>query len=193
MLNADLCFHDLLFKDNERKNNIESWNVYINEKIIGQRRLDTNILSDAYKRMMVTGHLFITTTFLVKRNAILEVGGFRQDLRTSEDLELYFRLAARYRVAYVAEVLAIYNPGTGRITNKERIFKDRIKAINISMVDRLQCKDYERAKIAKIGLLQQMRSLAGEYRRSRLLFKSLITYLYWVAAKFMPLQWIANP
>jgi len=190
-LNADVCFHDLSFQTNGSKKHVASWNSYINEVTLGQGPLDTNILLDAYERMMIGGHLFLTTTFFVKRDLVLQAKGFREDLRTSEDLELYFRLASKYPVAYVAQVLATYSPAsTGRVANKERVYTDRIKAIRMSISDRIQSGDYDRAKLGKIGILLQIRSLAGEYRRSGLLGHSLWEYLYWLAVRLTPVGWI---
>jgi glycosyltransferase involved in cell wall biosynthesis len=65
-LNADLCFHDISFS-NSSGENIASWNEYVNKEQLGLPALKTGILPDAYQRMMTTGHLFLTTTFLVKK------------------------------------------------------------------------------------------------------------------------------
>lgn len=175
-LNTDSCFHDVSFSDSSSEY-IASWNEYVNKGQLGLPTLRTGILPDAYKRMMNTGHLFLTTTFLVRRSVIHHMGYFNEDFRTSEDLEFYFRLAARYRVAYISEALAVYSPGTHRITDTERIYRDRINAIRYSLDDRLAFGDIVLAKCARNGLLQEMRSLAGLYRRSNRYKNALEMYL----------------
>jgi glycosyltransferase involved in cell wall biosynthesis len=186
-LNADLCFHDLSFS-NSCGENIASWNEYVHKGQLSLLPLKTGILSDAYQRMMTTGHLFLTTTFLVKGSVIHDVGYFNKDYRTSEDLELYFRLAARYRVAYISEALAVYSPGTHRVTDKERIYVDRINAIKNSLADRLKFEDTILAHLAKKGLLQETRNLAGSYRSAHYYYKALRTYLQYILLRNKPLN-----
>jgi glycosyltransferase involved in cell wall biosynthesis len=190
-MNADLSFHDLSLNSDENSINIPSWNLHVTQSSAGHAALGSGVLLDAYGLMMMIGHFFLTTTFMVKRDAILAVGGFREDLRTSEDLELYFRLAARYIVAYVAETLATYSPGPGGLRNSEVIYRDRIKAIKIAMSDRLEHKDYKRAWLCKIGLLQQVRSLASAYRHSGAWLAALATYLRYGTIYLMPIQYNA--
>ena len=179
---ADLSFHDLSFS-NTNDEYIASWNEHVHKHHLNLKSLETGILVDAYQRMMTTGHLFLTTTFLVKRSIMCDVGNFNENLRTSEDLELYFRLAARYRVAYISEALAVYSPGTHRITDTERIYRDRITAIKESLEDRLRCRDVTLAKFARKGLLQELRSLAGFYRRSGSCYSALATYARYLLAE----------
>ncbi|HYA40446.1 MAG TPA: glycosyltransferase family 2 protein [Syntrophobacteraceae bacterium] len=191
-LNADLCFHDLSFNKHESRGEISSWNLYLYETGASRKRLTTGVLKDVYRTMMTTGHLFITTTLLVKREALSKIGFFREDLRTSEDLELYFRLAAEHSVAYVAEPLAVYSPAEGRHTNRKSLYKDRIRAISIAILERFQANDQERARLGKLGLLQQMKSLAGEYRLSGSWYAASATYLRWGIAHFAPLRCLTN-
>ena len=63
---------------------------------------------------MEAAPLFLTTSLLVKRAAFLDVGGMATELLTNQDIELYLRLFPRYRVAFLAETLAIYSPGKNR-------------------------------------------------------------------------------
>jgi glycosyltransferase involved in cell wall biosynthesis len=188
---ADLCFHDLSFH-NYNGENIVSWNEYIHKQFRGFSSLKTGIVQDAYQRMMTMGHLFLTTTLIVKRSILCDVGLFNKDFRTSEDLELFFKLAARYRVAYVSEALAVYSPGTHRITDLEKIYNDRINAIRNSLSDRLQFKDTILAQWAKKGLLQELRSLAGAYRCSRYYYQTICTYIKYFLIKLSPLSKLDN-
>ena len=185
-LNADLCFHDLSFTSPNGEN-IASWNEHVHKQRRSQISLKTGIVPDAYQRMMTTGHLFLTTTFLVKRAVFCDAGYFNEGLRTSEDLELYFRIAARYRVAYLSEVLAVYSPGAHRITDTERIYRDRILAIRSSLKDRLSCRDITLAQWARKGLLQETRSLAGFYRCSGFYYSALCAYVKYFQIKRAPL------
>lgn len=56
---------------------------------------------------------------LVRRSAIEQIGGFREDLSTSLDYELWLRLAAANPVILVPEVLAFYRfHGEGQISSR---------------------------------------------------------------------------
>jgi glycosyltransferase involved in cell wall biosynthesis len=190
-LGADLCFHDLSCLNSDGQN-ISSWNQHVHSHTRGFPSLKTGIIQDPYQRMMTTGYLFLTSTLMAKRSIFFDVGFFNKNFRTSEDLELFYKLAARYRVGYIAEPLTIYSPGTHRITNLEKIYKDRINAIRNSLSDRLQFKDIILAQWAKKGLLQEMRSLAGSYRSTKFYQQTLRTYLKYFLIKLSPLKQLEN-
>lgn len=190
-LNADLCFHDLSIL-NPGGDNIRSWNEHVHKRHRSLDSLKTGILLDAYQRMMAMGHIFLTTTFFAKRAVVNDVGYFKEDLRTSEDVEFFFRLAARYRVAYISEALAVYSPGPHRVTDSERIYMDRITAIKRSLEDRLVCEDIVLAEWARKGLLQETRSLAGFYRRSGSYYSSLLTYAKYFVMRRAPLAGLVD-
>ena len=172
-LKADLCFHDLSVFDE----NITSWNEFVCKKDRGLLPAKTGVLLDAYQRMMTTGHLFLTPAFFVKRSVISDAGYFNETFKTSEDLDLYFRLAARHRVAYISEVLATFTRGANRVIDTEIIYMDRINAIRRSLEDRLNCQDLTLARWARKGLLQETRNLAGFYRRTGSYYSALGTYV----------------
>ncbi len=187
-LNADFGFHDLTFKNYITGNHVESWNIHISESS-GLPILETGLIPDLYSRLLFTGHLFLTTTFIAKREVFFSVRGFKEELRTSEDIEFFLNLAPRYNAAYIRDVLGIYDQeqSQGRINNKEKIYVDRMKAITISLSDRLTCNDFANAKIAKLGLAQQMRNLASTYRQSGMTHHALITYARYFMIFLTPL------
>ncbi len=56
--------------------------------------------------------IVLVGTVLVRREALHEVGAFREDIRFGEDLDLWARLAGRYDWAYVNAPLMIYHHNT---------------------------------------------------------------------------------
>mgnify|MGYP001481695626 FL=1 len=61
------------------------------------------VLHDAYPRLLRDN--FITTGSVVLRRAVLtEVGGFAEDLRLVEDLDLWLRIAGGYPIAWCGDV-----------------------------------------------------------------------------------------
>lgn len=54
-----------------------------------------------------------TSAVVVKKEAILAIGGFPMGIKSGEDLLTWARLAVRYKIAYTTEIKAIYNLGEG--------------------------------------------------------------------------------
>jgi glycosyltransferase involved in cell wall biosynthesis len=185
-LGADVSFHDLHLRRNNNEAYVESWNREVNRHCKNLIPLGTGIIEDAYSRCMLCGHLFLTTTLMLNKYCLDSLGLFKEELRTSEDLELYFRLATKYKIAYLNEQLALYDPGTERVTNYERVYKDRIKAINISLIDQIKSNNRHNIKIARCGLQQHMRSLAGAYRRDHRYYSSLKIYIKLIMHNILP-------
>lgn len=50
-----------------------------------------------------------TSAVMVRREAIMEIGGFPVGIKSGEDLLTWARLAARYKIAYSLKPLAIFN------------------------------------------------------------------------------------
>jgi glycosyltransferase involved in cell wall biosynthesis len=57
---------------------------------------------------LVKGNFVPTSTVIARRDAILEVGGFDEEMTHSEDWDLWLRLAERGRFAASTEVLSFY-------------------------------------------------------------------------------------
>jgi hypothetical protein len=69
----------------------------------GRARWSTALVADAYISLLQEN--FITTgSVLMRRDALQCVGGFSEDLRLVEDLELWLRIARRFDIAWCPEV-----------------------------------------------------------------------------------------
>lgn len=73
-------------------------------------RWNANVLGDMLEEPLTGG-----STLMVKREALEQVGGFR-DLRTNEDYDLPLRLAARFTASYAPEPLVLIREHAGRST-----------------------------------------------------------------------------
>lgn len=63
----------------------------------------SGLIPDAYTRLLVDN--FITTgSVLARKAAVIEVGGFAENLRLVEDLDLWLRLARQYVIAWCDDV-----------------------------------------------------------------------------------------
>jgi glycosyltransferase involved in cell wall biosynthesis len=66
------------------------------------------VMCDWLKGRMSGGTYGVTSSFMVRRDAVLEAGGFREDQRVAEDWDLWIRLAARYPFAALEDKLVYY-------------------------------------------------------------------------------------
>jgi hypothetical protein len=91
---------------------------------------------------------------LIRRPALAEIGGFDESLLSSQDRDLYLRLAMRYRFVTVPKYQILYRMTSGSITS------------NLSRQERQALEFVNRAFIQAPASLQHLkpRSLAHLYR-----------------------------
>jgi alpha-1,3-rhamnosyltransferase len=63
---------------------------------------------DIYKDLLLLRFFPPAPTSIFRRNAIMELGGFNERTRVTEDVDLWYRMARSYEVAYVDQPLASY-------------------------------------------------------------------------------------
>jgi len=80
------------------------------------------LLSDYYAFWRRHGTAMSSSSTLVRREALLAAGGFPMARRVGEDLDTWFRLAARGSVVFLPEVLSIYHTGLGLCAVEELNF-----------------------------------------------------------------------
>lgn len=69
-----------------------------------------------------------TGTVLAKRDVLLAVGGFAEDIRYGEDLELWARIAAQHPIVMLPDVLMLRRRhGTNATANTEALLTDLVK------------------------------------------------------------------
>jgi glycosyltransferase involved in cell wall biosynthesis len=105
---------------------------------------------------------------VIRRAAFLEVGGFDEALSTSADWDLYYRLARRYPVGFVREVLVRYRVHGGNMhRNVHAMARDMLAAYGKAFGER--DPELQRLRRRAYGRLHAMLAgsffRAGEYRR----------------------------
>jgi glycosyltransferase involved in cell wall biosynthesis len=69
-------------------------------------------------------------TITIRRACVDEVGLFDETMRSTEDRDLWLRIALRYEVAFIPKVLAYYRTSPGSIsTNAQRMFDAQLQFI----------------------------------------------------------------
>jgi glycosyltransferase involved in cell wall biosynthesis len=98
---------------------------------------------------------FIYYSVAARREMLLEVGGYDENLWVGEDWELWLRLAAaRYRFVYVPDLLSVHRKWPGSLTSSS----DRLLA-GRDEVYRVVAEEWETTA--------EVRALAAELRRAR--------------------------
>jgi glycosyltransferase involved in cell wall biosynthesis len=112
-----------------------------------------------YQSGMIARDLFtrraniLSATVLLRKRCLEDVGYFDETMQTCEDRDLWFRLAERYEVAYIDEILAHYRVDTGGATSHpDRMLKGQLFFVR---------KHYNRGACSWMALC---RALAQIYR-----------------------------
>ena len=199
--NSDVCFHDVFMENIDGINHealLEKYteNETLNWKYTRDPFIKSVIIEDTYKKLMINNLLFLTPAFLIKSNVIKEVGGYRKAFLSSEDYDLYYRLAMKYKFLYLNNKYTVVHNNIKNIQSIERIYRDRIEAIKLSMHEQLKNNNKEYARIAKNGLIYQLRCLAGFYLRNGFIKMAKNTYknilLLYTASNDHILEYIDN-
>lgn len=83
----------------------------------GGRTFSSNVhVSGRLFRELIRNCFVFTPTVLVRRCCLEEAGLFRESLAVSEDFNLWLRIAARWRIAYLQEPLAIVHKHPGNLS-----------------------------------------------------------------------------
>lgn len=61
-------------------------------------------LRHAYNKILTNGNFITTGTVMLRRECIERVGNFDENLRYSEDMDLWLRIAVRYPIAYSKDI-----------------------------------------------------------------------------------------
>lgn len=109
-----------------------SWTDYIDE--CGQFLYPgkhTTASGDIYATLLVYNPLENGSNFLIRRQAFIEVGGFDESLRHSEDRDLSLRLSARYHFIAVPSAQVLYrqfpNSKSSRLSGMEAAYLQLIE------------------------------------------------------------------
>jgi len=122
--------------------------------VTGELKVEPEYMSGGIARHVYTRRAHIVCpTVLFRRSCLQTAGWFDESMQATEDRDLWFRIALRYKVAYINEVLAYYRLSPSSMTSN----LDRM----------LQAQLYFVAKHYKSGAatgFDQVRALGNVYR-----------------------------
>lgn len=123
--------------------------------VVGGWRYAAENLAD--KQFLMRGFTLKTTTVMLKRSLAQSVGGFREDLRTCEDYEFFWRAVAQARaVGYVAACDAVIHVSDDGLTNRHtRSFLMRDNVAALGSAARWMERDPSLATLARVMRVRQ--------------------------------------
>ena len=125
-----------------------------------------SIISDALVPL-AQGYHICTITIMIKREILIDIGGFDENLTSGEDLDLWVRMAVRYPChLYIDKVLAIYNielEGAGSVVAIKKSNEPAVKLIN-NILSRI-----EKVRGDRVELLRQFARVVVWRRAENLL------------------------
>lgn len=96
--------------------------------VTGQLKVQPKYLSGRIARNIYTRHAHLICTSVIFRKSCLDAAGwFDETMQTTEDRDLWFRIALRYEVGYINEVLAYYRLSpSSTTTNLDRLLQGQL-------------------------------------------------------------------
>jgi glycosyltransferase involved in cell wall biosynthesis len=122
--------------------------------VTGQLKVEPKYLSGRIARYIFTrrAHI-ICSTVMFRRSCLPADGWFDETMRATEDRDLWFRIALRYKVAYIDEVLAYYRVSPSSTTsNLDGLLKAQLYFVA------------KHSKSGAVTRLEQLQALGNIYR-----------------------------
>ncbi len=148
---------------------------------------------------MSGGTYGVTSSFMVRRDALMTVGGFREDQWVAEDWDLWLRLAARYPFAALDEPLVYYHRlPDGLHSSRLGMAEGRLQTVQQArdLPGRAACLDdaaYQRLLASRWHVVGeraweagQRGKASGAFRRANMLENSTARRVFAVMALFLP-------
>jgi len=83
----------------------------------GVKKIKKNSVSgDMYRKLLSSYAISGTESMLFKKSSLLEIGGFDENLQSSQEYDLLIRFAEKFTVDFVDEILSRENRSTGQIS-----------------------------------------------------------------------------
>jgi len=140
-------------------------------------------------RRLLQNRFIFTSTVVVRRQCLEEVGLFNESLAVNEDFNLWLRIAAHWRTAFMTEVLAVvHHPPLSASNSREEWLKSEVIALDHV---RSSCKELPLgAALALQNALVERTCSYGSFLLSRGAKASARSELL-AALKLQPCHWRA--
>ena len=108
--------------------------------------------------MLRAGNALVASSVLVRRDVVLDVGGFREDLKIGADLDLWLRVLERGTGLVSPAVTVRYHLHADQVTGDRQALWDAQRAIVNAYADRPWCTATLRARVDGFMLWDELRA-----------------------------------
>jgi len=162
---------------------VMAWNKYFSTGV----KTGSNVYMIKPVDIFLEGSLVITSSVMMKRSLLLELGGFDESLKTAEDILLWLQAVVRTDFVFVPILVTYYRHRPESLMNSDKaIFNDAPAAYKKLLSDPLFLT-------YKPQIVSQIQSFMHQncffYRKKRYLwaaFKCSVAALFW-----KPLSWVS--
>ncbi len=129
-----------------------------------------------YENLILNNFIGSTSYPLIRKKALIDVGGFDVLMQSAQDYELWLRISQKYEVDYVPEALALYHvhPGVRISTNPAK---------RINGLERLNSKNIDFIKNNRITRYYRYIKITPFYSANKQMAKALRVWLYCVCLR----------
>lgn len=145
----------------------------------------TRVTDNAYEKLLLSNFVHTASNPLIRKEALIKVGGFDESITGPDDWDLFLRLAASYQFVTVPQVQILYRMTTGAVS--ANVFK--IEAAYLRMLERAfdraseSLQHLKKKSLAKLYLFLTFRGLeAPSGRQSSVAAMRCL----WLAVKYDP-------
>ena len=137
-------------------------------------------------------------SFLIPRAAFDELGGFREDIRTVSDVELWYRLLFNgYQFYCMSNDILVKNRSHGKQVGKTKVslFDQEIDVLHVSIADQMAAKKQyntiDNFKKLYFGLVKRKIKGAANYTKEKYLKGRVSPVEYYIAFPVKKMAWAA--
>jgi glycosyltransferase involved in cell wall biosynthesis len=150
---------------------VGTWANLVDDKGDVLREIRTPSSSREIRELLLNSNLFVHSSVMFRKRAVLEVGGYqrvRPDTDTAQDYHLWLRLADRYPLANLAEILMDYRIHADQVSMRRLPAQRRCANLARRLAAKRRAKHGDSVKSPTgLGLLERLRggpgTLGGDY------------------------------
>lgn len=128
---------------------------------------------NVYNDLLSTNFIGSTSFPLIRKSALTAIGGFDVEMQSCQDYDVWLRIAAKYQVAFVPEILVKYhvhsNESIGKNPEKRLNGQNRLIAKNLDALSK-----YRGAYYARLSFVIPMYADVGDFATARKKCRELI-------------------
>ena len=120
--------------------------------------------AEALRLELLFDNPFVHSSMMIRTDVLREIGGYCEDKarQPPEDYELWSRIARKYRVANIPEVLTVYREVAGSISRTgENPFQAKVVGIATENIYHLLAPDYSVAECSALAEIYHCDGMAG--------------------------------